>query len=113
MEGNHCFNPATNCSDGTLALPIIEYDHSVGCAVTGGYVYRGALIPGLVGSYVYGDFCTGTIWGARFNQATGWLTTVLQDTGFLISSFGEDENGELHVADYGTGTIYRITGFTP
>jgi glucose/arabinose dehydrogenase len=113
MEGNHCFNPASDCNDGTLILPIVEYDHTVGCSVTGGYVYRGSLVPSLFGIYLYGDFCTGVIWGTRFDQATGWTTTVLHDTNFVISTFGENEVGELYVADYAVGTIYRIIGATP
>lgn len=113
MEGNHCFNPASDCDDGTLVPPIVEYDHTLGCSVTGGYVYRGSLVPALFGTYLFGDFCTGVIWGTRFDQATGWTTTVLHDTNFTISTFGEDQEGELYVADYGTGTIYRIVEVIP
>jgi glucose/arabinose dehydrogenase len=113
MEGNHCFNPAANCDDGSLVSPIVEYDHTVGCSVTGGYVYRGGAVPGLSGTYLYGDFCTGVIWGARLDPVAGWTSTVLEDTAFLISTFGEDQNGELYVADYGAGRILRITGVTP
>lgn len=113
MEGNHCFNPGVNCSDGTLTPPIVEYDHTVGCSVTGGYVYRGTSLPGLTGAYVCGDFCSGVIWGARFAPASGWSSTLLQDTDFFICSFGEDENGEVYVVDYVTGSIHRIIGFTP
>jgi glucose/arabinose dehydrogenase len=61
MEGNHCFNPASDCDDGTLVPPIVEYNHTEGCSVTGGYVYRGSLIPALFGTYLLGDFCTGVI----------------------------------------------------
>jgi glucose/arabinose dehydrogenase len=113
MEGNHCFNPASDCDDGTLVPPIVEYDHTAGCSVTGGYVYRGSLVPALFGTYLFGDFCTGVIWRARFDQATGWAATVLHDTNFTISTFGEDEEGELYVADYGAGFIYRIVGVIP
>jgi glucose/arabinose dehydrogenase len=113
MEGNHCFNPASDCNDGTLEPPIVEYDHSLGCSVTGGYVYRGSLVPALSGTYFFGDFCTGVIWGARFDQATGWAATVLHDTNFVISTFGEDEDGELYVADYAAGVIHRIVGVIP
>jgi glucose/arabinose dehydrogenase len=113
MEGNHCFNPAANCDDGSLTPPVAEYDHTLGCSVTGGYVYRGSAVPNLAGSYLYGDFCTGVIWGARFDPLNGWTTTVLDDTAFLISTFGEDQAGELYVADYGAGSILRVTGFIP
>ena len=103
MEGRHCFNPAVNCNDGTLTLPVLEYSHAVGESVTGGYVYRGTQVPELVGRYVYGDFVTGRIWAA------GRVANVLlMDTTLRISTFGEDENGELYVADYTTGTIFRF-----
>ena len=108
MEGMHCFNPATDCNDGTLTLPIIEYDHSVGCSITGGYRYRGRQNPSLFGYYLYADFCTGRIWGATENGNGRWVVTELLDTDFRITTFGEDEAGEIYVADYREGTIYRI-----
>jgi hypothetical protein len=110
MEGNSCFNPAINCNNGTLTLPIMVYDHSVGCSVTGGYRYRGSKNPALNGVYLYGDYCVGLIWGAQEDGLGGWNTTVLLDTNFLISTFGEDESGELYVADFSSpnGAIYQI-----
>ncbi|MDX1584301.1 MAG: PQQ-dependent sugar dehydrogenase [Thermoanaerobaculia bacterium] len=107
MEGAHCFNPSTNCDDGTLELPILEYSHDLGCSVTAGFVYRGSRAPDLAGSFVYGDYCSGTIWTAR-RDGPGWGSRVLFETAMIISTFGEDEDGELYVADYGTGTIYRF-----
>ncbi|MHC4455197.1 MAG: PQQ-dependent sugar dehydrogenase, partial [Planctomycetota bacterium] len=59
MEGNHCFNPLTNCNDGTLTMPILEYNHSLGCSITGGFRYRGTEIQQLHGTYLYGDYCSG------------------------------------------------------
>jgi glucose/arabinose dehydrogenase len=113
MEGNHCFNPAVGCDDGTLVHPIAEYDHSQGCSVTGGYVYRGSVVTSLVGSYLFGDFCSGIVWSSRFDPVSGWTTTPLDDTSLTISTFGEDQDGELYLADYGTGTVHRIIGVTP
>lgn len=108
MEGKHCFNPATACNDGTLVLPVIEYGHSGGnCSVTGGYVYRGTRSRRLTGSYVYGDFCSGMIWAS--SPLDGFARRLLVDAPFFISTFGEDVHGELYVADYNSGTIYRIT----
>jgi len=114
MEGTHCFNPGSNCNNGTLVLPVVEYGHTNGaCSVTGGYVYRGALYPRLQGTYVYGDYCNGVIWGGTL-QPDGTVTSrVLLDTNFLISTFGEDANGELYVADYGGGILYHLTDATP
>jgi len=112
MEGAHCFNPPNNCNDGSLVLPILEYSHALGCSITGGYRYRGAEMPEQFGTYFYGDFCSGTIWGGTENVETGaWTATELLDSDASISTFGEDEQGELYVADLG-GTLYRIHGET-
>jgi glucose/arabinose dehydrogenase len=107
MEGNHCFlDPACVTTD--LILPVTEYDHSSGdCSITGGMVYRGQEFPGLQGIYLYGDFCTGRIWGLR-RSGSAWETSLLLDSPFLISTFGEDEAGNIYVADYSSGTIYKI-----
>ena len=111
MEGSDCFNPSVNCDNGMLTPPILEYDHFLGCSITGGYRYRGNGNPGLSGVYFYGDFCTGRIWGATENNAGEWTTTVLLDTDLSITAFGEDENGEIYLADFSSndGTIYRIS----
>jgi len=108
MEATHCYDPSTDCNDGTLTLPIIEYDHSVGCSITGGYRYRGSRIRDLFGVYLYADYCTGNIWGAKEDGNGGWMVTELLDTDFRISTFGEDEAGEIYLADFREGTIYRI-----
>jgi len=110
MEGNSCFDPQTNCNDGTLTLPILVYNHGVGCSITGGYRYRGSKNPALNGVYLYGDYCTGRIWGAQEDGMGAWTTTELLDTTFSISTFGEDEAGELYVADFSSpnGAIYQI-----
>lgn len=109
MEGTHCFNPQVDCNPGTLTLPILEYEHSLGnCSVTGGYSYRGSKIPGLYGLYVYGDFCSGRLWVANPDGKGGWSSTEILNTGFQISTFGEDESGEIYFADLTSGTIHRI-----
>ena len=104
MEGTHCFNPETHCrATANLVDPVTEYAHSSGrCSVTGGYVYRGTKIPALLGTYVFGDFCSGEIWGYREGH-----TQRLRATDLQISSFGEDGEGELYVLGYG-GEIFRI-----
>jgi len=110
MEGFHCYDPAAACNDGTLTLPILEHDHTLGCSVTGGYVYRGALYPQLYGVYVYGDFCTGRIWGATRDAAGQWSKRVITFSQF-ISSFGEDEAGELYIVEH-SGTVKKISSTT-
>jgi glucose/arabinose dehydrogenase len=105
VEGNLCFSPASGCKRAGLTPPIATYRHTGGrCAIMGGYVYRGRAVPGLAGTYVYGDFCSGEVFGLR-----GGRSTVLLDTGLSIASFGEDEAGELYVVDLGGG-IWRVAG---
>lgn len=111
MEGLHCFNP-TNCSSNGLTLPVTEYTHSLGCSITGGYVYRGTPYPRMQGLYFYGDFCTGRIWGLRHVNG-GWQATELLDTSLGISTFGEDEQGNLYIANYNNGTIFSVTDNVP
>ncbi|HEX8284572.1 MAG TPA: PQQ-dependent sugar dehydrogenase [Pyrinomonadaceae bacterium] len=114
MEGTHCFNPP-GCSVFGLTMPILEYGHGAGdCSVTGGYVYRAGAFPRMQGLYVYGDFCSGRIWGLR-REGGVWQNSLLLDTTLQISAFGEDESGALYVAGYNTGSIYPLVdaGQTP
>ena len=108
MEGRHCF-ASTSCDQTGLTLPVVEYDHSQGCSITGGYVYRGTAIPALQGQYFYGDFCGG--WVRSFRYQTGaaveqyqWPTLA---PGGSVTSFGEDAAGELYVISSG-GQVFRI-----
>jgi hypothetical protein len=112
----HCYNddPPGSCDDflnGGSTLPIAEYHHIPDCSVTGGYRYRGQSYPALEGIYFYADFCTGRIWGA-IQQVNGtWESQELLLAGFAISTFGEDEIGELYVVEYNAdqSVLYRIT----
>ena len=106
MEGNHCFKPPKNCRRAGLAPPILEYGHDQGCSITGGYVYRGRAIRKLVGAYLYGDYCSGTVWAARWSKGR-WTSRVLLKTKAKIRSFGEDAAGEVYVVDH-QGSIYRM-----
>ena len=107
MEGTACFNPSSGCSTAGLTLPVAEYTHDLGCSVTGGYVYRGTSYPRMQGVYFYGDFCTGRVWGLR-REGAGWASAQLVDTAHSISTWGEDEAGNLYLADY-DGTIYLVS----
>ncbi len=80
-----------------------------GCSITGGYVYRGNGIPGLAGTYIYGDFCTGTIWGINSSTQAAAVPRVLIESGLAISSFAEANNGELYVIDLTAGTVHELT----
>jgi glucose/arabinose dehydrogenase len=97
-------------------LPIFEYSHDEGCSITGGHVYRGARVPSLRGVYVYGDACSGTVWGlvqsGGMKTEQGELDLANKDqisssSGFSIASFGEDAAGELYLLDLG-GAVYRF-----
>jgi hypothetical protein len=101
MEGFSCFDPPENCDTAGLELPIAQYEHPTGCSITGGYVYRGSRFPELYGLYFYADFCVGRIWTIEEKKdGSGWKDPIEQmNTGKLISSFGEDEEGELYVVE--------------
>jgi glucose/arabinose dehydrogenase len=106
MEGLHCFNP-NPCNQAGLTLPVHEYAHGAGeCSVTGGYVYRGTF-PRMRARYFYGDFCSGRIW-ALVRNGPAWQNSLLLDTNIQISTFGEDEVGNLYVASHGTGQIFEL-----
>ncbi len=108
-EGNHCFTPSTGCPTAGITFPVAEHSHAGGnCSVTGGFAYRGRDFDALTGIYFYGDYCSGRIWGLRRTD-TGWDDIELLKPGFAISTFGEDEAGEIYVADYTGGVIHRLT----
>jgi glucose/arabinose dehydrogenase len=104
-EGAHPFEGGEDITG--LVDPIFEYSHTQGCSVTGGYVYRGTELPEWQGVYLFGDYCSGLVWGI-IPQGGGWSGDVLFQTSFQITAFGEDEAGEVYLADRGGG-IYRLT----
>ena len=107
LEGDHCYN-ATTCVRTGKTAPVAEYPHGTGdCAIGGGYVYRGAASPLLVGRYLFGDYCSGRIWSLEAAGPTPQAEVLLADTTLQISSFGEDAAGEIYVVAL-VGTIYRI-----
>lgn len=109
MEGEECYG-ANTCDTTGLTLPVYSYPifSSSDCSVTGGFVYRGQKYPALDGVYIYGDFCSGRIWGLQQQEDNVWHNGLLANTNFMISSFGEDEDGEVYVADMTGGGIYKI-----
>jgi glucose/arabinose dehydrogenase len=108
FEGTSCTgNDPLLCGAPGFIAPIFEYGHVAGrCSITGGYVYRGTRGTFPLGTYVFGDFCTGEIFALRA-AASGAPVTLLLDTTLSISSFGEDEEGEIYVVDLG-GSVSRI-----
>jgi len=107
MEGLH---PYRGQAPEGLTMPIAEYSHDDdegGCSITGGYVYRGPSLPGLTGVYLFGDYCSGIIWGVSHTAEGEWQKASLWQTDYNISSFGEDEAGEVYVVDHG-GEVLQI-----
>ena len=109
MEGNICRFSFVDCTSIGLTLPVTTYDHQKDCAVVGGYVYRGQNVPSLNGVYLFGDYCTGTIWGLKRSTDGFWQSATLLESGLSISSFGQDSGGELYVLDVVGGGVYEIT----
>lgn len=107
MEGSHCFN-ADTCDTDELTAPILEYSHSEGCSVIGGYVYRGERLTGLQGNYFFGDYCQGWVHSLRMvnGAATDHHDWRLGFIGHILG-FGRDAAGELYVLTT-TGSVYRI-----
>jgi glucose/arabinose dehydrogenase len=109
LEGSHCYSPSTGCSTSGKKMPLLDYAHDAGrCSITGGYVYRGSRIPALVGGYLFADYCTGEIWVVNSVAPPPAPKTLLLDTDMMISSFGENESGEMYVVDHAGGKIYLI-----
>jgi glucose/arabinose dehydrogenase len=106
MEGFHCY-AASDCNQTGLTPPVTEYGHDLGCAVTGGNVYRGTAFPRLAGAYLFSDSCSGRIWAIAADATAIRPPVVVAETGRAISSFGEDEAGELYATDL-AGHLLRI-----
>lgn len=107
FEGRHAYE-GTPPAGTQLIEPVAEYEHgSARCSVTGGHVYRGAKLPAWQGVYIFGDFCSGEIWGLVQHSSGNWEMQVLYDTGYLITSFGLDQAGELYLVDR-SGGIYQL-----
>jgi glucose/arabinose dehydrogenase len=111
MEGNQCYQ--SGCDQTGKELPIAQYNHGSGCSITGGYVYRGSAIPGLRGTYIYADYCSGNFWSLTWTGgATATPTEITSQINpnpgkkTNITTFGQDSTGEMYVAS--SGTIYKI-----
>lgn len=109
MEGTTCFDAAT-CDQTGLTLPVLDYTHADGCSVTGGYVYRGSVLPSLTGHYFYADYCAGWVRSLRYQGGAAtdrrdWTGTL--NPGPNVTSFGEDARGELYILTQG-GQVFRI-----
>jgi glucose/arabinose dehydrogenase len=106
-EGSRRFEDG-DPSTGKLVFPVAQYDHGRGCSITGGYVYRGSARRSERGRYVYGDYCSGTVWSFRISQGAATGLRVEPFRIDSLTSFGENAAGELFAVS-GDGTIYRIS----
>jgi glucose/arabinose dehydrogenase len=106
FEGTHSFKGDPTSVE-EYVFPVYEYDHSMGCSVTGGYVYRGETLQEWYGVYIFGDFCNGKVWGILPADNGDWKVSELFETGLNISSFGEDVFGELYLISH-NGTLYKL-----
>lgn len=107
-EGNQCFPTSATCPTSIFTEPVFTYPHDVGKSITGGRVYRGTAFPNARGTYLFGDFVTKALWSMNNIDGT-WTASAPRSTPYSISTFGEDEAGELYLADYGAGTLYRLS----
>ncbi|HEY2932957.1 MAG TPA: PQQ-dependent sugar dehydrogenase [Acidobacteriota bacterium] len=115
MEGNNCFPPtASICDRSALVIPIATYvNPTEGQSVTGGYVYRGPQETPYRGTYFFADFVKSHIWALTENSNATWTRREVLNPGLSISSFGEDQSGELYLVhlggvNRGNGAIYRM-----
>lgn len=121
-EGRHCYDPPANCETKGFEDPVYEYSHAEGNCITGGYVYTGRRIPALRGYYIFGDYVRGWIRAMPLPPAEGRDGSVpsveagvreLLRRPIRISTFGVDGDGEIYVADFESGHIFRLTPSGP
>jgi uncharacterized repeat protein (TIGR03806 family) len=113
MEGSHPFRPERKKGPTPILKPVAEHPHSDFRSITGGFVYRGKRLPELAGTYVYGDFDTGRVWGLRFDGVKVTWQREMTRTTHRIVSWGEDQEGELYYLDFVLGRIHRLIPAPP
>ncbi len=107
-EGNHTYNTSGCLDSSNYTFPVWEYPHNPECSITGGFVYRGPNQPGLLGKYIYADYCSGKIWALTYdgiNPATNQLLLTISNSPV---SFGTDETNELYICTFNQGRIYKL-----
>ena len=108
-KGEPCTVEHWICSAEGLISPVAEYNHSLGCAIVGGAVYRGPSLPHLQGVFLFADFCRGQIWGLRGGAQDKWQSPLLINASVPVSAIGEDQDGNVYVIGYQDGVISMIT----
>jgi glucose/arabinose dehydrogenase len=112
FEGGQCWEFWDGpCDPAGIETPVMTYPRGdINCVIIGGNIYRGAASPLLNGAYFFGDYCSGRVWTLHRDAAGVWQMTEVIDSSMMVGSFGEDEAGEVYVADILGGVIYRIVG---
>lgn len=108
MEGAHCFRPSDGCEAPSLVLPVTEYGRDEGSTVIGGGVYRGSVQPGLAGGYVFADYGSQNVFLIDAAVDGPTKPVIALESGATISSFGEDEAGELYATDLSSGELLHV-----
>jgi glucose/arabinose dehydrogenase len=104
LEGNSCFQ-SSGCSQSGTVAPVATYNHGQGCSITGGVVARGGPVAAIEGAYLYGDFCSGTLWAvSAIDPGTPVIVAGLDGS---IASFGLDDSGVVYVLGF-SGPIMRV-----
>ena len=109
MEGRHCFE-AESCKNQGMVAPVFEYGREMGTSITGGYTYHGTRMAALTGRFVFADFTSGRMWALAPPKEPGAPADVLElpRQRMLISTFGRDAQGEVYVAGFGSGALFRL-----
>ncbi len=108
-EGTHTYQ---GTAPADLVDPVFEYDHSLGCSISGGVVYRGSQLPEWQGVYLFGDYCSGNVWGLISTSAAEWQSSLLYSGLGNITAFGEDDSGEIYAVTYG-GSLLKLSPVIP
>jgi glucose/arabinose dehydrogenase len=106
-EGDEVVEDHDLTEAGELVGPVTVYGHDAGCSITGGFVYRGSALPALCGRYLYGDYCSGTVWSLRIEDSEAVDVRRERVELPLLTSFGEDADGELYLVSQ-AGSIHRL-----
>ena len=124
IEGTRCLKisgmPVPCHQASIFTLPVAEYDHTQGCAVVGGVVYRGSELTQLDGKFLFADFCRGNIWSLHNPSSSeeqgpvkvsldGWRLELALKAYQIVSSIGEDEEGNLYVVAYQPGALFKLS----
>ncbi len=107
-EGQHAYDERVSLDPSTLVWPVFEYAHDQGCSITGGYVYRGTQLPEWNGIFLFGDYCSGLVWGALQQADGAYRTQQLFQIGGNLSAFGQDAYGEVYALDYLNGQVLKL-----